>query len=409
MDNLNDVLIGDWAPGGKPFTLRRHWLASTPGVMPRLGADVTATGKEITLRHSHPGTVSLYYGNCGRTLFFSESKMHLRRTLKTMGVRGGVSSLDSGETVTFDGDAYDIRREPFPLPDIRSDIGEEEALDEWWDRFLNATYEMHRDHGGGPVTVAASGGTDSLMALVALKEIGADVLAMSCGLTRDNFDPHWAQAISNHLGVPFEFMQLPVAEEDQARLMLEALRVVGDVGCADNIHMAMSCWLMQRRCADLGRSTIYLGFRADSFIGNKMGAVGIYNKVAEAERTDQTWQAARAAISTGVIPYLEQVNGNFRMPGFRWRVPFFHPEVLGYTMSLPRRLVPPYHGRKVFFEKALNRYLPEGLRPWDVSAKVAFNSGSGFYQAAKAQGDAGPLGKDGIRSTLRRVRTEFGL
>ena len=377
----------------------------------RSGVRIISTPETLTLSHSHPGLHSLYYVVKGKGLIYSDSLFDLKLRMKAMKV-GAIRPevVGAGETVVFAPNATSLGvlrciTPSLPVPKLRYDLSPRQWTRLWWDIFLKATEETYNHHGRGRVCVASSGGTDSTMALWALKEIGADVVSYSAGHSMDDFDPKWAKIIADHFGVPFHLVPIPTDDHGLQTLLRDTLEIVEQTSFS-NVLMGMCCTELQRRALIDERPVVYTGYHADILCGNKFHVVGDFRKLPENQRTDIAWRDIRAHYTTGMIPNTHQLHQSFSRDGFIWRAVFGHPDIIDLALSIPRELMPDISGHKPFFENALNGLLPVGKRPWDEKVKVGFYTGAGIGTTRRQN----PILSDAnIQAVMRDIKSANGL
>jgi len=341
---------------------------------------VKTLGDNLTLRLSRPGMHPLYYGLQGSQgyIHWDESEWRLHRRLRGLGVaKPKVAEVEGGQTVVFNGREVKVFDAPITVPDTVAVGSMAQAQDEFWDRLVLAVKSIYERHGGGRVMVLLSGGVDSILILQALCEAGANVEAVTAGLTPDDFDPLWAARLCHHWGVPWHFVRVPTEDDALQALLTRAVEVIEQTSFS-NVLMGCCMELIRDKMIQTDRKIGYMGFFGDLLFGHKLQVTGSFNKLPAAQRTDAGWTEKRITHCWHSKPHSLQLAKGMRHGGTTtWRVPFVHENVASYAFGLPLSVAPAVMDKPLLYGLA-DRFVPAHLAAWHVQKKIGFYTGAGI-------------------------------
>lgn len=342
------------------------------------GVGATAVGGRTLfyLHHPNPGTHSLYFAVDGSKVLFDTYSWTLRS--KTA---GKIHKAEPNKVYLFSKSGLRVLslKPPIP-PEIRYGIPLDISGRMFWDVFCKAAEDMYRRIGSVPIVCSLSGGTDSTLVAAALKEIGAEVLAVCVGCSEETFDPHWARIYAKQLGVDYAFVQVPTDSEGLLSLLHAAISKI-EMYDLSNVLMAMCSTLMRRYAKDLGVSYLFHGHFADDLVGNEIFTFGSYAKrCAEAgvSVTSEGWRDVRFEDVVKMNPNDTQIDKVSRADGMGWRTPFYHPKVIEYLLSCSLEVLDLHHKKPLYYS-ALSHVLKDAA--WHHSPKVGYYTGTGIGKA----------------------------
>ncbi|QSY98696.1 hypothetical protein J2J97_32000 (plasmid) [Rhizobium bangladeshense] len=313
-------------------------------------------------------------------VYWDEYRWALTRRLRVEGINAKPKRVEAGQVIVTDGVSVRIIEAQTPhLPTARPGISLNDAIDEFWSIFLEATREMYELAGRPKVVSMLSGGTDSTLGTIALREIGADVHAVSVGRSPEYFDPAYAADYARQLDIPFTFIQLPTDDASLTDLLTASISTA-ETKEGTNTRMGMSTILVRRWALTQGRDCIWKGHFADDILGFSTLTQGTFRKKFPAQ-TDQEWSEYRASLYQHIIPNDMQVAQVCRTGSTIWRSTFTHPKVAEFVWSMPKSIVP-LSLEKPLFGGACDRFLQN--TSWNLeNKKVPYNIGSGLWDLAK--------------------------
>ena len=335
----------------------------------------------LHLNVSRPGMHSLWYALHDGMVFWDEHRWNLEKTLYQIGGAAKVKQVEAGMIVLTDGKSVRVLEDAQPkvFPACRTDITLEDAITEFWSIFVEATREMWELAGRPRITAMLSGGTDSTLGTIALREIGADVHAVSVGRSPEYFDPAYAADYAAQLGIPFTFLPIPTDNDELTALLTESI-ITAETKEGTNTRMGMSTIMVRKWSLEQGRTCLWKGHFADDILGFSTLTQGSFRKKFPAQ-SDQDWSNYRASLYQHIIPNDMQVAKVCRQGDTIWRSTFTHPKVYEFVWSMPKHVVS-LGNEKPLFGGACDRFLKN--TSWNLeNKKVPYNIGSGLWDLAK--------------------------
>lgn len=390
------TLRGSWTTG------KIVWQTDDMG-----GGRVTSIVGEriITFRQPRPGLHPLYYSVLGGQVHWDEQQFALHRKMRALGqTKPKVVEVCGGDTVVFDGRTLSHRSSPIVLPPMADHhvIPQTmyEAQNDFRDILDAATGAIYDGHQRGPVTMLLSGGVDSIAILHALKENGADVHAVTAGMTEDEFDPYWARKTAEYLGVPWSFIHVPSQTDELQKVLVKTLGIIEQTSFS-NVLMGVCCTLIQEWMVQNERPVAYLGFWGDLLFGHKLQVTGSFNALPEPAQTDEAWSHQRIEHCWHSKPHTLQLAKGFRHGGnTTWRAPFTDDMVASYAFNLSREFAPPKMDKPLLYGMT-DLILPKSIAAWHVTKKIGFYTGAGIGKERLRN----PVLQDpNIRATFQRVK-----
>lgn len=365
---------------------------------------VTVGGVEnrvLSLGVTRPGMHSLWYALDRGTVYFNEHRWPLMRLLKASNSKAQTKQVEAGQVILTDGHSVmPVEAQAKVTVTSKVDLTLDQAVPEFMDLFIEATREIYIAAGRPKIMTMLSGGTDSTLGTIALREIGADIHAVCVGRTPDDFDARYAADYARQLAIPYTFIPLPTDTADLNALAYEAI-AASEMSEMSNTLMAM-CTTLARRWAEANdRPCIWKGHFADDMLGTNNATYGTFKKKFPAQ-TDQEWSDYRCAMYQHIIPNNTQVAQVCRRGETFWRSTFFHPSVSEYVWAAPIAVVP-LRLRKPLFGGACELYLTDCS--WNLEEKkVGYYTGSGI---GKIRLENPVLGDDNFRRLYRIAKEQL--
>lgn len=320
---------------------------------------------------------SLWYAFESGRIHWHEHRWTLMRQLRLRGVKAVTKRVEAGQVIVSDG--FGVRAmeaQPKKRVIVEKDETLENAIRQFWALFTHCTREMWELAGKPRVTVLLSGGTDSTLGAIALRDIGADVHAVCVGRTPDDFDARYAFDYARQLGIPFTFIALPTETGALNQLAYDAI-AASEYQEMSNTLMAMCTTLVRRWAVENGRPCLWKGHYADDLLGTNNATYGTFKKKFPAQ-TEQEWSDYRATMYQHIIPNDMQVAQVCRRGETFWRSTFTHPLVSEFVWGMPIAVVP-LRLRKPLFAGACELSLQRERCSWNVEEKkVGYYTGSGI-------------------------------
>ncbi|WEV89313.1 hypothetical protein H10PHJ05_12 [Aeromonas phage HJ05] len=359
--------------------------------------------KTVRLMVSRVGIHSLYYAVHGRRIYWDEYEWRLRQRFDRYGIKKVPKPILSGQVFTFDGRQVVLTyQSPMERIPVRKGLTLPEAIDELEVIAVRAAKEMWETAGKPKVVSLLSGGTDSTLSTIALMKAGADVHAISVGVSPDSFDPYHARLYAEQLGIPFTFIQLPSETSELHALAYRAIRRIEMVEMS-NVMMAMCSQAAVDWAHENDRPLLWQGYYADVTLGFEISTFGFgpFNKMVEAGvDPDEAWAIYRQEGTQHTIPNSIMLAKVCRQDT-TWRSVFYHPDVRRFVWSMPLA-VAPAENRKPLFAGLCDRYIKDGA--WHSKKKVGFYTGAGIGTVRR---ENPVLQDENLRRIYRTARKEF--
>lgn len=364
---------------------------------------VVANRDCIEFEQPRPGLHPFYFATAGRYIYWDEREWPLRRKLRGLGFqRVDVKQLEGGMSVRFNGHDTQTRTVAPTIPDTHYPSSVQEAQRQFASRLIYSVQDSYRAHKGGKVAVLLSGGVDSIAVAWALTQAAkpADVLCLTVGRTEDDFDPRWARAAAEYLGLPWEFVRLP-SRDDELQHLLERTLVTIEQTSFSNVLMGLCCELIRDRMVARDHRIGYMGFWGDLLFGHKLQVTGSFNHLPLPEQTDQNWTKQRVLHCWHTKPHTMQLAKGLRAGGeTTWRVPFLSKHVAPWAFGLPRTYAPVAMDKPLLYGM-MDQYIPREVAAWHFAKKIGFYTGAGAGKIRLVN----PILQDpNIRATFARLR-----
>jgi asparagine synthetase B (glutamine-hydrolysing) len=326
-----------------------HIPSDYPEEKNRMSVSIYGNAGKIQLCQDNPGLYPVHYVWHKNNLYFHERKFSLKRILHSLSGKPshkGIKTLSGGEVLTYFNDKLNGIR---VLSDSMLETGINKRISnysiacrEFKKVLLSATEEIYNHLGKGVVAVGLSGGVDSALTLWALKEIGADVVAITAGVSEYIFDAVYAEEYAKDLGVDWHLVKFPFSDEELQELVNMAI-FHSENSEFSNTLMAMGNYLVREKMESLGIKYVFNGFGGDYALGSNLSTPTSYLsncKQSGTEPTDEGWSSARTSKSWHQVPSLLTLSKVFRTNGCEWRSLFLHPSVFYFLTHLPLSVTP---------------------------------------------------------------------
>lgn len=323
----------------------------------------------------------------------------MRRVKQYTTINPKIYTVEAGFTLYFHSDGTISKKDvaPYLSPVVR--IGEtfDQAVNGLKSVLLEAAKDMYETLGEPKCTILLSGGTDSTLCACILKEIGADIRAVSVGIEPDDFDPKYAADYCKQLGIPFDFVQLPSTREGMAKLLHDTIEVTEQCEMSNTL-MAMCKYIAAEHADSTGYNTLVNGIYADTVLGYLKAVSGGFNKIAH-ENPSQEWANTRAKLVQHTIPgHLRVARVSKFIPNMRWFGLYYHPAVTKYLLETSIEHIPPGDDKKIM-QVLCDRYIENGA--WHFKNKIGFYTGAGIGKWAAKNPDI--LGDKAMRNAYAQI------
>jgi len=219
-----------------------------------------------------------------------------------------------------------------------------------------------------PVCALLSGGVDSSAVLLHLREHVPGLVAFTAVLDERSRDLRCARAVADELDV--ELVEVSVFPPT-ARDLEEVVDVI-EMPHKAQVEIAWPCLALAREMRDRGFKVVFSGEGSDELWGS-------YGFAWHAVNAGRNWHHYRRELFlTQHRKNFARCNKVFMAHGVECRLPFLHPPLVEFALSVPAALC--FDNRPV--DKALLRSAYEGLLPEEVTrrSKQAFQDGLGLKQ-----------------------------
>jgi len=251
----------------------------------------------------------------------------------------------------------------------------DESVEQFVELAREVVSEIYELAGRPKITALLSAGTDSTLGTCLLRDIGADIHAITVGLNEEYFDPKYAINYAKQLDIPHTLIRLPETVAEQDALARRTISVIETCEMSNTL-MAMCSTMVREWAVENDRPCLWHGHAADDLVGLSNITHGSFRKK-HPNGTAQQWSDYRAGLYQNLIPNDMQVARVSRVDGFTfWRSLFYHPKITDFVWSRGFDCVP-LSMDKPLYEGACDKWIAGGS--WHVEdKKVGYYSGSGI-------------------------------
>lgn len=229
-----------------------------------------------------------------------------------------------------------------------------------------------------PVCCLLSGGIDSASIAFLAKKSMPNLVAFTAVWDEKSADLANARENAALLGVPLVEVSVPVRKtrRDLLQAMEEAV-LFSEVRHKAQVEIAVACRALAREIAVRGFRVVFSGEGSDELWGT-------YRRVAMLAGDRSAWDAARREAVVGQWrKNFPRCNKVFLSHGVECRLPFLHPALVEYGLSLPPEVVQPKRRiKRVLVEALLRRGMPPAVAE---RKRVAFQTGLGIAGAIEEE------------------------
>lgn len=271
-------------------------------------------------------------------------------------------------------------------------------LDQAAEEFLAVLVESAKAYQGKKVVTTISGGTDGILTALALKLAGVEQYCVCLGTSEECFDPLYAKAYAEQLGLNYKFIQVPTDEETLQPLLEDTIKRI-EMAEYSNVLMGICNNLVGDYAKEVGAEIVLCADMADVVLGNDLQSAGRFKKTFPLSlQTAENWAKFRIETQLKVMPNNIQIFKGFYSKGIYAHQLWYDMRVVDYLLTMPLA-VTPISRKKVLYYKILEKHLVDVS--WaDNGKKIGYYTGTGI---GKIRLEDGVLGDSNLRQTYKRI------
>lgn len=386
-----------FSPNSKLETCPRSSAVMTKMIVGGAGYFIESGRLSIQWGQSLIGAVGLYFLELKDGVFISTTLADVYFECKKQRLpKSKIQLCEAGVIYTYT--AKDKKVISYDSGKITYQGTKDTTLAQASDDFLNVLVESAKAYQGKKVVTTISGGTDGILTALALKLAGIEQYCVCLGTSEDCFDPMYAKAYAEQLGLPYKFIPVPTDEETLQPLLEDTIKRI-EMSEYSNVLMGICNNLVGDYAKEVGAEIVLCADMADVVLGNDLQSAGRFKKTLPPSlHTAENWAKFRIETQLKVMPNNIQIFKGFFTKGIYAHQLWYDMRVVDWLLAMPLE-VTPISRKKVLYYAILEKYLTDVS--WaDNGKKVGYYTGTGI---GKVRLQEGVLGDTNLRATYKLI------